>query len=708
MNYFENFNEPIPAPPALPLGWTSTSILPANPWNRVLVSGLTDYAASALATEGSTLSTLNSPSIPIGPLGGTLTFDNLFNLEDIVPFVSALAIQDDGKILVGGSFSKINGFSRQSLVRLNSDGTVDPTFQVDIDGSIRIITIDSSNQMIYVGGFFTTINNQPIRGMARISPTGILDISFVPQAQGVREIIITTPGPAGTIYIGGNFNTVNAQLRRRVAKLNYDGTIDPAFDSTANFTSSNRVMALSFDSLNGLLIGGAFQLTNGRFNIARLDPMTGALDNSFLATTDNTFDAVVNDIALDISGSGIFITGGFSTINTVNRNIMAKLNRNDGSLDPAFNPTPSLSGPFPLSAGSVIYLNEIQNQLLIVGEITVPRTGIVGLDRLTGQVATNPNIIIDGVPVEIAPIPLSNTDFIIGGSFTNIGGITPSIPLLAKINVLTNSVDPSFKLTFTPFAFDGMVLEIKIGAGPFEDIIVAGGSFIQGGYNADIVPSALNPLAGRSVWSGLSAGTLVNPEFITTRINLPIQTSNQLIELRWILGCDDAIIPIGLAGAQIDNISIIMNRFICILPGAMVLTDRGKLPIEELKVDDFVFDENNNKIRVLQNFKIPMIKSTKTICIKKNAFGISKPDNLLRITHGHPIKIRGEDSEQLVESFLNNKNVKNLKLKTDYVYNIVTKERVFVNINNIFVATWNQEELYKHMSLSNFAQIQKF
>ena len=54
--------------------------------------------------------------------------------------------------------------------------------------------------------------------------------------------------------------------------------------------------------------------------------------------------------------------------------------------------------------------------------------------------------------------------------------------------------------------YDGGVLEIKIGAGSFQDIIAAGGSFVSGGYNRTISTGFSSPIAGRPAW-GKSAVT---------------------------------------------------------------------------------------------------------------------------------------------------------------------------------------------------------
>jgi hypothetical protein len=83
--------------------------------------------------------------------------------------------------------------------------------------------------------------------------------------------------------------------------------------------------------------------------------------------------------------------------------------------------------------------------------------------------------------------------------------------------------------------FDGGVLEISIGGGPFTDIIAAGGSFVSGGYNGTISSSFSNPLAGRAAWTGTIGSASA---FVTVIVNLPASAAGQNIQLRWRMGSD--------------------------------------------------------------------------------------------------------------------------------------------------------------------------
>jgi cell division septation protein DedD len=95
---------------------------------------------------------------------------------------------------------------------------------------------------------------------------------------------------------------------------------------------------------------------------------------------------------------------------------------------------------------------------------------------------------------------------------------------------------------------DGGVLEVSVDGGPFQDILAAGGSFGQGGYNGTISACCGNPLAGRNAWTGSSGG------FIQTAVGLP---SGHTIVLRWRMGSDSG----GSAeGWRVDSAMIICER----------------------------------------------------------------------------------------------------------------------------------------------------
>jgi len=127
-----------------------------------------------------------------------------------------------------------------------------------------------------------------------------------------------------------------------------------------------------------------------------------------------------------------------------------------------------------------------------------------------------------------------------------------------SILISSSSAQLSFRNLFNmEGGFDGCVLEIKIGAGAFTDIIAAGGSFVSGGYTGTLSTNFGNPLGGRSAWTGLSAGTAAAPAYVNTLVNLPASANGQNIQLRFRTGVDDSVVATGAAGWRIDTIRVL-------------------------------------------------------------------------------------------------------------------------------------------------------
>lgn len=108
--------------------------------------------------------------------------------------------------------------------------------------------------------------------------------------------------------------------------------------------------------------------------------------------------------------------------------------------------------------------------------------------------------------------------------------------------------------------WDGVVLEISIGGGAFQDILVAGGSFIEGAYNSTLSNGNQNPLAGRPAWTGNQ------PNYVTTTAQLPASASGQNVRLRWRLGTDANT---AVLGWFIDSIFIRAVSSCSFVPGTV-------------------------------------------------------------------------------------------------------------------------------------------
>jgi hypothetical protein len=122
----------------------------------------------------------------------------------------------------------------------------------------------------------------------------------------------------------------------------------------------------------------------------------------------------------------------------------------------------------------------------------------------------------------------------------------------------------------TEAGWDGGVLEISIAGGTFQDIIAAGGTFLQNGYNDFLTTSSGNPVTNRFGWSGNSGG------YITTIVRLPAAASGQNVQLRWRMGADTNTAPAG-GGWNIDTINFAGSYSCAAVPGAGLAAVGGRV-----------------------------------------------------------------------------------------------------------------------------------
>ncbi len=249
--------------------------------------------------------------------------------------VSGMALQPDGKLLIWGGFSSVISpapiFSetlRNSIARLNSDGSVDTTFEVTFPGfaSIYAAAVQADGKIVF-SGYFTQVNGIARTGLARVSSTGVLDAAFNP--------VLTQPfcfgllvQPDQQIMIWGNFGAVGGVARSGPARLTSTGALDTTFDAVGQ--SNVRALLRQADGQYILCCGPNQQ--PGR--LVRRVSATGVADASYAPVFDTTNGTVADNATLQADGK-VIVGGQFSTINGAARNGVARLNA-DGTLDTSF------------------------------------------------------------------------------------------------------------------------------------------------------------------------------------------------------------------------------------------------------------------------------------------------------------------------------------------------------------------------------------
>jgi uncharacterized delta-60 repeat protein len=256
--------------------------------------------------------------------------------------VYTTTVQPDGKILIGGSFTSYNGVARNGIARLNPDGSLDSTFNpgAGTGGNavdVRTMAIQPDGKIV-IGGGFTQYDGTTRLGIARLNSDGSLDTTFNPGAVYYLWVYATALQPDGKIIIAGDFTTDFGAPFNRIARLNWDGSIDRTFNpgsSTSGTQGNGVVFATALQPDGKLVVGGLFDSYNGTpsNSIARLK-LDGSVDTTFNpgSGANGTVASIV------VQPDGKFLLGGsFTSIDSISRNRVTRLNA-DGSLDTTFNP----------------------------------------------------------------------------------------------------------------------------------------------------------------------------------------------------------------------------------------------------------------------------------------------------------------------------------------------------------------------------------
>lgn len=243
------------------------------------------------------------------------------NLNIVGGYVSATAVQPDGRIIIAGSFSSVLGVTRNNIARIYADGTLDLSFDPNADNLIDCVAVQPDGRIV-IGGFFQALqpNGAPspttCRAIARLEADGALDTTFTPGA--TNRVLSVVVQPDGKILVAGVFLSIQGTgdaiptLRQRIARLNADGTLDTVFDPKAN----GSVTTVALEPGGKILLGGNFTslqpngalVATARQYVARVNA-DGSLDAAF----DPKADASVQTLALQADGK-ILIGGNFSTL----------------------------------------------------------------------------------------------------------------------------------------------------------------------------------------------------------------------------------------------------------------------------------------------------------------------------------------------------------------------------------------------------------
>ncbi|MDO9553863.1 T9SS type A sorting domain-containing protein [Rhodonellum sp.] len=402
------------------------------------------------------------------------------NTNEYYGIVLTITPQADGKILIGGNFSTYNGISRRGIARLNAEGSLDTSFNPGTGASGFVwSTAFQPDGKILIGGFFHSYSGTLRNNVARLNTDGSLDASFNPGTGTDSQVRTLKLQADGKILIGGDFNYYNETYQGGVTRLNADGNLDTSFNPglgvsggiiSSNTGAFSQVITISLQANGKILIGGEFTLYDSTpiKYVARLNT-----DGSL--TTDNGASSRVRSIALQPDGK-VLIGGEFISYNGTSINRIARLHA-DGSLDSFFDP----------GTGANNTVNSIALQpdgkILIAGEFTsfngksYNRIARLNAD---GSLDTsfNPGSGANSTVWAIALLP--DGKIMVGGAYTSYNGT--ALNGIARLNA-----NGSLDTTFNPGT--GVAYGLMAGADNYANVlsialqsdgkILIGGDFAQ-------------------------------------------------------------------------------------------------------------------------------------------------------------------------------------------------------------------------------------
>ncbi len=228
--------------------------------------------------------------------------------------VYAVAVQTDGKIIIGGDFTMVNGVPLNHIARLNTDGSVDMTFNpgTGASDSVRALAVQPDGRIL-VGGYFTSFSGTPLNYLARLNANGSLDTSFTPGPGANGAVAAITVQPDSRILVGGSFSLFNGVTRNGITRLNPNGTTDYSINFGTG--ADAPVAALVVEPLGNIDIGGSFANFNGTPHPDLVQIYGGSLAGSgAIQFSSSTYTVNENGIAATIT---LVRTGGTAGTNAV-------------------------------------------------------------------------------------------------------------------------------------------------------------------------------------------------------------------------------------------------------------------------------------------------------------------------------------------------------------------------------------------------------
>lgn len=350
--------------------------------------------------------------------------------------VTAMKIQNDGKIIIGGNFSSYKGITANRIARLNADGTIDSTanFWWRFNNGVNTIAVQNDGKII-VGGIFTTYSWSASNRIVRLNADGTKDTSFDIWGGFNNTVNTIAIQNDGKILVGGNFSSYSWSSSNSIIRLNNNGTIDTGFIVWAGFNVAPTTITIQ--SGGKIFVGGQFTAYNWTtaYFIIRLNN-DGSIDTGFNYWA--WFQNRVNTIAIQNDGK-VVMGWMFTSYSGTAANRIIRLNDN-GSIDTGF----IVWGWFNATNVNIIKIQD-DGRLVVGWDFTsyswsisnrIIRLNSDGSKDVSFNIWSGFNIWVNDIWIQ------SGGKIVVGGNFTNYNGTTTNrITRLNTDGTIDNSLD---------------------------------------------------------------------------------------------------------------------------------------------------------------------------------------------------------------------------------------------------------------------------
>jgi trimeric autotransporter adhesin len=389
----------------------------------------------------------------------------LTNYPKVNGTISSIVGDGQGGWFMGGTFTRVGGLARSNLVHVLGNMSVDPNWQPNaVGGAVGVLLVSGST--LYIGGSFTNVNGQARNRLAALDKASGTLNSWNPNANGTIQAMA---GNSTNIYIGGEFTSMGGQTRNRLAAVDATSgqptTWNPNADDfvQAMAVSNGRLFVAgyfgvigaqtrscvaSFDLGTGQLeawnpnvqsstivqptvfclavsgstvyLGGGFSLVGGvtRVNVAAVDATTG-LATSWDAHADYGFSSgipLASIQGMGIFGNTLFVGGNLINIGGQPRKFAAALDLTTGNAT-TWNPDPNMYAMSFYGAGDTIYMGGVFSAVS-----SIARTNLAAFNLSSGQVLPwSPSVMTNVLALAIA-----GNNLYVGGEFYQVNGVTRS------------------------------------------------------------------------------------------------------------------------------------------------------------------------------------------------------------------------------------------------------------------------------------------